>query len=60
MAKKKKRLVQKATYEKGTEITDLNELRELLKRTTTVYLKDQTLWDDDTESITVEIHFNKK
>ena len=60
MAKKKKKLVQKATYEKGTEISNLDDLRELLKRTTTVYLKDQTIWDDDSESITVEIHFKKK
>lgn len=56
----KKKLIQKATFKKGTELTNLDELRNLLKRTTTAYLKDQTYWNDDTESITVEIHFTKK
>jgi hypothetical protein len=56
----KKRLIQKLTYKKGTEIRDLNEFRKLIKKTTTAYLKDQTVWNDDTESITVEIHFNRK
>lgn len=59
MAKKKK-LIQKATYLKGTEINDPHELSELIKRSICVYIKDQTLWDDGTESMTVEIHFKKK
>lgn len=56
----KKKLIQKAKYNKGTEITNLNVVNEFLKRTTTVYIKDQTIWDDDTESITLEIHFPRK
>lgn len=56
----KKKLVQKMTYLKGTEITAINEIRELLKRANVIYAKDQTIYDDDTQSLTVEIHFKPK
>jgi hypothetical protein len=58
MAKKKK-LIQKATYKKGTESTDHNEVAKLVKRATVIYIKDQTIYDDNSESITFEVHFNR-
>ncbi len=62
MAKKKttKKLVQKATYEKGTEMTNPQELVDLVKRSTNIFVKDQTIYDDDSQSVTVEIHFKPK
>jgi len=55
-----KKLVNRVTYLKGTEITQHNEMLDLLKRAKVIYAKDQTIYDDGTQSITVQIHFNPK
>lgn len=54
----KKKLVQSSTYKKGTELTDIEELVGILKFSSVVYCKNQTIYDDNSQSITVEIHFN--
>ena len=54
----KKKLVQSATYKKGTELTDIKELKDIIKASNVVYCKQQTVYDDNSQSITVEIHFN--
>lgn len=59
----KKKLVSSATYKKGTEITDIESLEGIIKNREVVYCKNQTIYDDGSQSITVEIHFkpfNKK
>jgi len=53
----KKKLIQSATYKKGTEISDINELKEIIEAREVVYCKSQTVYDDGSQSITVEIHF---
>lgn len=53
----KKRILNKATYKKGTTLSDLSEIRKVLEKSSVVYIKDQTIYDDESESITIEIHF---
>jgi hypothetical protein len=54
----KKKIVQSGTYQKGTELTDIEELKSIIEANEVVYCKNQTIYDDNTQSITVEIHFN--
>jgi hypothetical protein len=54
----KKKLIRSATYKKGTEVTDIEELKSIIEAREIVYCKNQTIYDDNTQSITVEIHFN--
>ncbi len=54
----KKKLIKSATYKKGTEISDINDLKEIIEAREIVYCKNQTIYDDGSQSITVEIHFN--
>jgi hypothetical protein len=54
----KKKLIKSATYKKGTEISDINELKGIIEAREVVYCKNQTIYDDGSQSITVEIHFN--
>lgn len=53
----KKILIQKIKYKTGTEMTNLQELSDLLTRTLAAYVKDQSIYEDGTQSVTLELHF---
>lgn len=64
MSKQQKRKEQAAaSYKKGTSFDtpeSLIEIREILNRSNEIYLIEQASYDDQTESVTIKIHFTPK
>lgn len=56
----KKRMRESVSYKKGTELTDNGLLKDIVDRSLVVYAKQQTVYDDGSQSLTVEIHFKPK
>ena len=56
----KKKMKESVTYKKGTELTDNKQLKDIVDRAQTVFAKQQTVYDDGSQSLTVEIHFKPK
>ena len=57
----KKKLVSKIGYKKNTAVTDPSQLIPLItgKDAQMVFMKAQTIYDDNSESMLLEIHFSK-
>lgn len=56
---KRKKIQYKETYRKGVEVNDRHQILNLIKKATHIYAKDQTIYNDETQSVTVEIHFKQ-
>lgn len=52
-----KKMTESVTYNKGTEITDKTQMCTILDRSIVTYVKQQKMYDDGTQSVTIEIHF---
>lgn len=51
----RKKMRESVTYKKGTELTDNGQLKDIVDRS-----QQQTVYDDGSQSLTVEIHFKPK
>jgi hypothetical protein len=56
----KKKLVSKVGYKKNTALSNHNELIDIVKDAQVIFMKAQTSYSDDSESMLVEIHFKKE
>ena len=56
----KKKEIQRIGYEKGTETTDNNEIINLINRCDNIFVLQQVVYDDKSQSITIQIHFQNE
>lgn len=52
-----KKSIRSVTYKKGTEMTNPEEIKSVVDRSSSVEVKNQTVYDDGSQSLTVKIHF---
>ncbi len=57
---KSKKQVFAQTFLKGMITDDKDQIKDLIRRSTVIEMKDQAKYDDDTESLTIKIHYKPK
>ena len=60
MKTKPKKFTSAISYKKGVEITDKRQLLDVFARSEAIYAKEQKVYDDGSQSLTIEIHFQPK
>jgi len=51
------KLAEKRVFKRGTKITDMKHFKKIVENSIVVFAKSQTIYEDGTQSATVEIHF---
>lgn len=54
---KTKKIIKKADYKKGTIATDKNEIIKVIEASSEIEIKAQTIYDDDSQSISLVVHY---
>lgn len=57
---KKKKLKSSQTFAKGQVSTDLLQMKDLIDRSTVIEMHKQAIYDDDTQSLQITIHYKPK
>lgn len=54
---KDKKIISIVNYKKGTESNNHIEIKSLIEKATNIFIKNQKIYQDKTQSITIEVHF---
>lgn len=55
-----KKIENRITYVRGTEANNKAQIEDLVKESTKIYVHEQTVYEDGTQSIKLTIHIPKK
>jgi uncharacterized membrane protein len=53
----KKKQVEMVNYQKGTEATNLDEVINIINKSDDVFILQQVVYDDKSQSVTIQVHF---